>query len=344
MVTAACDEACLAARLYNDPAEQRSFEGFVVHMHLAWLYLLHAELARDGIDIRYREQRARRRLVKVDGEPKLWELAKCVRERWLKDNDPVRKNIEFFIALRNKIEHRYARLQQTLALAVAGHAQAHLLDLEEELTSQFGSSYSLASRLRFPVFIGTFTPAGEQTLRQLQAKLPAPLRGFISSYHAGLDQATQEDPHFELRLRVSLELAPKDPEATAIQFTRLDDMTDEQRTVVEEMGRNGQVIIREQRRPVQNLGWFKPRDASIEVAESIPYRFTVTQFTWAWRKLGVRPPSGASKPERTDEKYCIYDVAHRDYLYSPSYVDKLVKLLATEKGYRDLFDRDPLPK
>lgn len=37
MVDASRDEACLAVRLYNDPTEPRSFEGFVVHMHLAWL-------------------------------------------------------------------------------------------------------------------------------------------------------------------------------------------------------------------------------------------------------------------------------------------------------------------
>jgi hypothetical protein len=42
MVEASKDEAVLAVRLYNDPSEARSFEGFVVHMHLAWLYLLHA--------------------------------------------------------------------------------------------------------------------------------------------------------------------------------------------------------------------------------------------------------------------------------------------------------------
>jgi hypothetical protein len=30
--------------LYNDPSESLSFEGFDVHRHLAWLYLLHAEL------------------------------------------------------------------------------------------------------------------------------------------------------------------------------------------------------------------------------------------------------------------------------------------------------------
>ncbi len=44
MIDASKDEAALAVHLYNDPSESLSFEGFDVHRHLAWLYLLHAEL------------------------------------------------------------------------------------------------------------------------------------------------------------------------------------------------------------------------------------------------------------------------------------------------------------
>ena len=88
-------------------------------MHLAWLYLLHAEFERDGVDYRYWLKDNPRRLEKVNGEPKRWDLAKSVLERW-PDQMAVRANIEFFIALRNKIEHRYTRFQQELALAVGG--------------------------------------------------------------------------------------------------------------------------------------------------------------------------------------------------------------------------------
>jgi Protein of unknown function (DUF3644) len=77
-----------------------AFEGFVVHMHVAWLYLLHARFIRDNIDYRYRDQQKPRRFVKVDGEYKRWELARCVEQRWPDPNDPVRKNLEFFIGLR----------------------------------------------------------------------------------------------------------------------------------------------------------------------------------------------------------------------------------------------------
>ncbi len=150
MVEASQDEALLAVRLYNDPAEARSFEAFIVHMHVAWLYLLHAEFARDKVDTRYWKTEGKRRLLeRIDGEPKQWEFARSVRERWTSDQDPIRANLEFFIGLRNKIEHRYAkRAQLALTALLGGQAQALLLNYEEELVAKFGVEHSLATRLR----------------------------------------------------------------------------------------------------------------------------------------------------------------------------------------------------
>jgi hypothetical protein len=125
-------------------------------------------------------------------------------------NDPVRRNIEFFIGLRSKIEHRYAaKAHLPLAASLDGHAQALLLNYEEELVGQFGEAASLATRLRFPVFIGSFTDAGETTLRRLCKSLPAALRSFIAEYEAGLPPELVNDRRYEFRLRVLNELAPR---------------------------------------------------------------------------------------------------------------------------------------
>ena len=52
MVDASKDEALLAVDLYNQSKRPRRLEAFFVHMHLAWLYLLHARFRRDGVDYR----------------------------------------------------------------------------------------------------------------------------------------------------------------------------------------------------------------------------------------------------------------------------------------------------
>lgn len=343
MVEASRDEASLAVRLYNDPAEVRAFEGFVVHMHLAWLYLLQAEFTRDDIDYRYWQRDHPRRLEKIDGEPKRWELARSVRERWLDSRDPVRANLEFFIRLRNKVEHRFAREQQALSAAVSGHAQALFLNYEEELVTQFGVVSSLATRLRFPVFVGSFTSEGEKALRQLRKRLPASLRTFLAGYHASLDTFVTDDPRYELRLRVLQELAPKDPDALAIQFTRYDDLTDDERLVVQQLGRKGHVIIKERFRNVAGVDELSPTQVVEAVRARIVYRFTMDDFHRAWKTLKVRPRSQDPHPERTDEKYCTYYPRHRDYGYKPAYVEKLVRECKTAEGFTNLTGKPARP-
>jgi len=93
----AIDEALLAVDLYNEPRQARRLEGFFVHMHIAWLYVLQARFKRDQIDFRYRLPNGR--FDRIDGEPKTWDLQKCVLERY-PDDGPIRKNLEFTIGLR----------------------------------------------------------------------------------------------------------------------------------------------------------------------------------------------------------------------------------------------------
>ena len=338
---ASVEEASLAVRLYNDSAEARAFEGFVIHMHLAWLYLLHAEFVRDDVDFRYWDPNFKKRLIKIDGEPKRWELERSMKERWPADTDPVRANLALFIKLRNRLEHRHAHADKALMLNLAGHAHAVLVNDETELTEQFGDAQSLALRLRLPIFVGTFTPQGEQALRRFRKTLPADLRGFVTDYESGLDEAIVNDSRYEFRLRAMGELAPKDPDAVAMQFTRYEDMTDEERAFAEEMGRRGQVIVREQKRPVSGLGRLMPKPAAAEVEAGIPFAFNQAHFTAAWKRKKIRPPSGDPNPDRTNPDFCEYDEPTKSYRYTKAYVNHLIKKCATLEGFADTTGTEP---
>jgi hypothetical protein len=157
-------------------------------------------------------------------------------------------------------------------------AAALLLNFEEEIVAAFGDKYSLAYILRFPEFIGTFTDGGEKTLRRLRDKLPADLKRFTAEFHSGLPDGTGSDPRFELRLRVVLERVVRDPEALSMQFTRWDDMTDDEKELVEKMGKRGQTVIREQKRAVVGHGLLGAGEAERRVAAAIPYRFNSRHF------------------------------------------------------------------
>lgn len=326
------DEASLAVSLFNDASQTRSFEGFVVHMHLAWLYLLHAQFQRDGVDFRYHDPKKPRLLVKVDREVKRWGLAQCVQHKW-GSAEPVRKNIEFFISLRNKIEHRHSRFDEYLVLAVGGKAQALLLNFESELTSCFGQDWSMASILRFPVFIGTFTEDGTKTLRDMRDKIPAHLKRFIAEFHSGLTEDIENDQKFEVRLNVILKKVNRDPTALAFEFFNWDDLNEDDKLAVERLSRKGQTILRERAHPVVNHGLIRATAVVSRVAEAIPFKFTLNDFSNAYLNQNIRPKNGSDRPERTDDRYCVYDSLHNSYAYTEAWVKRLIKKCQTAEGF-----------
>ena len=76
---------------------------------------------------------------RIDGDPKHWDLVKCLEEYYVDDSThPCRVNPAFLIALRNKIEHRHRELDPSLYAAY----QAALMNFEEMLTAKFGKKYA----------------------------------------------------------------------------------------------------------------------------------------------------------------------------------------------------------
>lgn len=336
MVRAAKNEAILAVKLYNEPLLERSLEGFVVHMHMAWLYLLQAEFLRDGVDFRYPHPNIRGRFKRIDGEYSTWDLERCAKERWTNPSDPVKANLQFFIKFRNKTEHRHKGNDAALFAAIADKSQAMLLNFEEELTSQFGSQESLAEQLRFPVFIGTFTEPAEDALRRLNQALPTSLKKFLADHDTGIDDSVLADSRYSLRLKVQLQPAQRGEPDIALSFVRADELTTDQLT---EVGQTGTMIIKERAIPVANMGNVRFRAVEKAVAAGIPFVFNQAHLTAAIRAENIRPNNGDPNPSRTRAEFCTYDEMNKVYGYKQAYIDHLIRQLSTEEGFRRLTSR-----
>jgi hypothetical protein len=333
------DEALLAVDLYNQPSRPRHLEGFFVHMQLAWLYLFQARYQREHRPYFYRKPNGR--YVRIDGEPKSWDLSQFAKEQW-PDNDPVRVNLEFTIALRNKIEHRY---EEATSIAVAGYAQALVLNFEEELVQVFGRSHSLGSQLRFPIFLGTFTPDGAARAAAMQQQLPSKTKRFITQFEAGLEQKVVEDQRYEFRVHLIPKTGAKTDADLALTFVRESDLSDEQREALADIGKTGTVIVREQIRDVANADKLRPTQAAKAIEALIPFNFGVSShFARAWKALNARPPTRDAHPERTRTEYCLYDRPHNDYLYTQKFVDTVAEKITTAEGFRDFLGMRPTPK
>jgi hypothetical protein len=328
-------EALLAVDLYNRAASERSLEGFVMHMHVAWLYMLHAKFQRDGVDYRYRQ--ANGWFVRVDGEIKTWELARCLREAFPDEASPVRANVEFFIQVRNKIEHRY---EQLLATALAGKTQALVLNYEETLAAWFGAKESLGESLRFPVFMSSLTPDAVSALKATHRKLPKKLTTFIREHDAALRGEVAEDWRYDFRVLLLPQTGPKTESDAVMRFIREDEMTPEQRQARDVV----QTVVRNKTVSVQNKGRHKPGTVAKLVSEKLGVKFSpFGHHVAAWRHYKVRPDTGAARPELTDERYCVYDEPHGDYLYTDAWVKKLAKDLADPETFKRVTARAPEP-
>jgi hypothetical protein len=215
-------EALLAVDLYNRSGEHRRLEAFVVQMQLAWLYLLQARFERDDVDFYYRDLGGRRK--KIDGEFMAWDLTRCIKEVFPNQDHPVRRNVEFFIGFRNKIEHRY---EQLLESVIAGRAQSLIMNYEQMLTETFSKRESLADKLRFPVFLTSLTDGAVAALKEVRKRLPKVLTKYVSDYDASLTDEVRDDPRYEFRVYLVQQTGPKTEADASMRFVRYDDLTEE---------------------------------------------------------------------------------------------------------------------
>jgi hypothetical protein len=189
-----------------------NYGDFIGHMYRAWHYVLHSEFHRAKTDYHYRDPKTGRH-VEIDGEPKAWDLDHCLKQRFPGENNPVRRNVELFGKLRNKVEHR---CEHGLKIVTGGKAQALVINYEAQVVRQFGKALSMADRLRFPVFLESITSADE--LRTVAAKLPKRTRDLVARFESGLDQGVLDDLRYDYRIRLVPIVGPKTDADFAGQF------------------------------------------------------------------------------------------------------------------------------
>lgn len=317
-----------------------SYSDFITHMNRAWHYLLHAEFRRDKIDYHYVDPKTGKH-TEIDGEQKAWALEDCVKRRYERTNNPVRLNIELFIKLRNKVEHRY---EHGFKVVTGGKAHALVINYETEITEEFGSAYSLADRLRFPIFLRSITATGQAGLREIASKLPRHTRELIARYEAGLDQTVLDDLQYDYRVRLVPMIGPKTDADLAVNFVQLSELTEDERKIITEAGRTGTVIIRDRQVEVATKDKLRPTQVAKLVEEQLPFHFTTADHTAMWKKLKVRPLSDTGDPYQTEAKYCVYDEPFRSYVYTPAWVKRIVKEIGTANKYRSFINREPRMK
>jgi hypothetical protein len=331
-------QALKAMDEYN--ASTGNYADFVGQMVRAWLYLLHAEFRHQRIDYHYVDSATGKHKI-IDGEPKAWELATCLAQRYPYPNDPVRKNIEFFIPLRNKIEHRYQRVIQVVT---GGRAHALVINFEAEVVSYFGSAHSMADRLRFPIFLQSLSEPDLPEVRRLQKRVPKSTSSYITSFESELSSKVLDDVRYDYRVRLIPISGPKTDADLAVNFVDLAKVSEEERVTLLEAGRQGKVITKAKHVEVASKDKILPKKVVKQVNERVPYTFTMDHHTKLWKHFAIRPSGRSGDRALTDAKYCVYDEPFQSYVYTPAWVEKIIREAGTAEDLRKLLGLSRLPR
>jgi hypothetical protein len=330
LVEKARDSALLAVETYNRPTASFRSGAYIVLMIIAWTSLFHAIFLRKGIKPFHRKLNSRR-YERIDGEPRRWELKECLQQYYKANNPAERRNLEFFIGLRNKIEHR--SLAQ-IDPEVFGECQAMLLNFESFLVSEFGDRYAICGGLTFALQFSkvlpknSSTPAAKATGGAFKA-----VKQYVDAFRSSLSADVQNDLAYSFKVYLVPKIgnqASKD--SVAVEWIKYDPSKPDEMRQYEKVV----AMIKPKEVQIANLGLLKPTQVANGVAAALDKRFTTYDHKLCYEHFKIRPPSGAPDPSACNPQFCVYDDLHKDYCYKPEWVDFLAQKLADPALYESI--------
>lgn len=318
-VVKARDSAILAIDIYNRPIVSFRSQGYIVMMVIAWTALFHAIYESEEKDYFYKNKDGSDKLI--DGDKKAWELDSCLDNCRNMISDAAKENLRLFISLRNKIEHRYV---PAFDLDVFGECQAMLLNFEDLITEKFGSYYALNNSLSFPLQVSSVRGnAQTKAIKRIQSEHYEELKEYIEAYRSSLDDSVFTNNQYSFRVYLIPQIGNhRSSSDCAVEFVQYDP----NRPEAFEKIKKDIALIKEKRIPVANQGKLKPQMVCDVLSEKMGFKFSVALHTKAWKYYKVRKTG--TQANGCNTKYCQYDEAHRDYVYTQDWIEFLLSKLS----------------
>lgn len=321
ILEASVDSALLAVEVYNKPRTTFRSEAFISLMVMAWTRLYHAHF-NNTIGDKYYYKKPNGRYELIDGERKSWELSACIK----KHNDlkpAVKSNLEFFIKLRNKIEHRHIDRREVDTL-IFGECQSLLFNYETQLIEFFGNHYSINEALVYSLqFSQIRTKQQETASKSALSKDLADVVSFVEKYRQNLEDDIYNSLEYSIKLIQIPKISNTNRSDAAVEFVKWNELSEEDKEAYEQIS----VLIKDKKVTVEaaNVGRLKPTVVVNKVNEALNGNNLTTNLHVVLYKLfDIRPPNGADDPFETNAEFCLYDETHDDYVYQEAWVEYLV--------------------
>lgn len=329
------NSALTAVETYNRPRTDFRMENYIILMVIAWTKLFHAYFQNTIGEKYYYKEKDGRRYKKIDGEKKAWKLKECIKN-YQKMNptqqisNNVVANLNFFIGLRNKIEHRYWG-GSSLDIHLFGECQALLYNYENLLVSLFGEEYSINTCLAYALQFSHLR-ANEQVVaqRELLSKDMKDIKKYIDKYKTDLPQEVFDSQEYSIKLIQIPKVSNTNRSDLAVEFVNWNSLNDEDKANYDKVS----TIIKDKLvvQKVVNANLLKPSSVINMVNEKTGAKLNVHNHIDLWKAFGIRPLKNTERKFETDERYCVYDEPHDDYLYTEDWVSMVINLV-TSHGF-----------
>lgn len=328
LLESSIDCALLAVEIYNKPKAPFRVESYITHMIMAWTKLLQAHFNQTiGETYFYKEKNGRYKLI--DGERKAWELRTCI-SKYGQLSDPVKINLDFFIKLRNKIEHRTIDKEE-IGIMIFGECQSLLYNFENELIKIFGIEYALNESLAYSLqFSRLRTTKQVQASKQLLSSEYKEIKDFIEKYRDNIKDDIFRTQEFSIKLIQVPKIGNTGRNDLAVEFVNWNTLSEEDREKYDKLT----TIVKDRviKAEVINPGKLKPGKVIEKVNKKLTFQLNHTDHKHIQAIFSIRPYKefeNDNDPFETNTKYCHYDEAHNDYLYQETWVDFLIANITT---------------
>lgn len=323
------DAALLAVETYNKPNSKFKIENYILLMIIAWTRLFHAFFNKTIGDIFYYKNKVGTRYLYVDGEKKAWELNECIKhfkklEKHTLISPSIEANLNFFIMMRNKIAHKYVEKREIESL-LFGEFQSLLYNYETFLIDLFGEEYYLNEALSYSLQFSTIRGNEQITAnKRALSKEMSDLKFAINKYRAKLSQEILDSQEYSIKVLLIPKISNTKVNDIAIEFYKPDKTTYED--VIH-------VLTKDKVQKVEavNIDKFLPGIIVKKVNQSdSSLNFKVHEHTWLCKIFAIRPFQKNQQeydPFNTKTKYCLYDEAHKNYIYTSKWINLVIKIL-----------------
>lgn len=195
------ESALAAVQIFNNPLITFKSEMFIVNMHIAWTYLLHAYYRENKIEYRYVKKitDSGRRIFDTTkfGAHKYWSLEDCLNCDQSPVEKDIEKNLRFLIGLRHEIEHQ---MTTKIDDALSARFQACCINYNELISKLFGEENSIKKYLSFSLQFSSITEEQAKTLDTYKDILPSRLTSYVRKFDESLSSEEFNSPKFAYRV------------------------------------------------------------------------------------------------------------------------------------------------